>query len=317
MYRLPKAYTGITMNRRHNLNRLAHFVAVIEEGTITAAADRLGISKAVVSKQLLTLEDEIGVGLLIRNSRHLSPTDAGREFYTRAKSVLEQANEAFDAVTSGIAEPKGLIRVTAPVDYGTMHIAPLVAEFARLYPKVEVDLMLSDERLDPVEQRFDIAFRVGWLEDSSNLARKIGTFEELAVCAQDCPILPKVLTPADLSKIPFIANKTLMSQSQLLFTRGNDTIEVSTNTSVSMDVSIAIRNAVQQGGGFAILPDFLVAEDLQSARLVHLLPQWHLRSGGIYAVFPPVKFRSTAVQTLLDKTISYHKENFARHTKLT
>lgn len=306
---LRKQYVDIEImqNRRYNLNRLSHFVAVIEEGTITAAAEQLGLSKAVVSKQLLTLEDELGVSLLVRNSRHLSATEVGQEFYHRAKAALHQANEAFEAAVAGSSEPHGKLRITAPIDYGTLHLSQLVANFTRQYPRVEIDLTLSDEQFDPVEQNYDIAFRVGWLVDSSNRARKIGSFREVVVCAPDLVPPGGVGAPKDLEPLAFVANKALTDQSTLTFERRTASVSITTHKRSAMNVGPAILSSICAGGGYSVLPDFLVQDELASGKLVQLLPDWSLRAGGIYTVFPPVKFRSLAVQAFLDAAISYHR----------
>lgn len=296
------------MNRRNNLNRLAHFAAIIEEGSITAAADRLGISKAVVSKQLILLERELGVSLVVRNSRHLLPTDAGLLFYEKCKGALEQANEAFDVVASGRLTVQGTIRLTAPVDYGIMHLAPLVAEFARTYPDVRVDLKLSDERLDPVAQSYDLAVRVGWLEDSENVARKLADFTEVVVCSRSLVSDGEPGHPRELANLPFIANTALARPCNWTFQKGEETCNVELQPSVSMNVGPGIREVVTAAGGFAIAPEFIVEKDLAEGRLLRLLPDWSLRTGGIYLVFPPIKYRPYAVQTFADMLVrSYRK----------
>ena len=149
-----------------NLNRLAYFVAIAEEGTITAAAARLRVSKAVVSKQLQLLEDDLGSTLVLRNSRHFNLTETGETFYEAARAAVAQAKDAFHLVRRGRDDPSGELRVTAPLEFGVGYVAPAVAAFSLLYPALRIDLTLSDTRFDPVEARFDIAFRVGWLEDS-------------------------------------------------------------------------------------------------------------------------------------------------------
>lgn len=276
---------------------------------MTAAAERLGISKAVVSKQLLTLEDELGVSLLVRNSRHLSATEVGQEFYRGARAALDQANEVFESAIAGLSEPQGMLRVTAPVDYGTLHMSQLVANFAQRYPKVQVALTLSDEQFDPVGQNFDLAFRVGWLADSSNRARKVDRFQEMVVCAPEAQGMGSVTTPKDLEGRAFVANQAMADQTQLTFTKNGKSISVTTEKTISMNVGPAILSAVCAGGGYAVLPDFLVQDALSSGKLVQLLPDWSLRAGGIYAVFPPVKFRRLSVQAFLDTVIEYHRSN--------
>ncbi|MEM9279765.1 MAG: LysR family transcriptional regulator, partial [Pseudomonadota bacterium] len=158
---------------KHNLNRLAYFVATIDAGTITGAAEALGISKAVVSKQLQLLEDELRTPLLLRNTRRLQPTEAGLVFYEDARSALTHAENAYERIQERDNKPKGRLRITAPVDYGVSRIAPFLARFREAYPEVSVDLQLTDAQIDIIEERCDLAFRIGWLKDSTHLSRKL------------------------------------------------------------------------------------------------------------------------------------------------
>jgi DNA-binding transcriptional LysR family regulator len=246
---------------RHNLNRLSYFVAIIEEGTITAAAKRLGLSKAVVSKHLQLLEEEVGVSLLVRNTRHIHPTDAGNAFYLRSKEVLIQADEAFESLLEAGKEPTGHIRVTATIDLGVYKVAQLVTEFGRDYPGVGIDLVLTDDQIDIVEQRFDMAFRVGWLRDSSNRARKLSDFNEIVVCEPKTAKKYAVESPADLASIPFISYQGLPERSRV-FSRRSKQRKVKLHSVITMNVISALRHAVRSGDCFTIVPDFTVESDL-------------------------------------------------------
>lgn len=286
---------------RH-LTRLQYFAAIAEAGTITAAADRLNITKAVVSKQLQLLEAELGTALVIRNSRHLKLTERGAALYESAKAALTQIEEAYRLAQQGNEMPTGTLRVTAPLDFGISYVAEASAIFSRRYPQVSIDLNFADARLDPVEHRFDIAFRVGWLRDSTNIARKLADFQQFVVAA---PALleesgyPSV--PGDLRKLPFIANSALDgSQQQWSFRQtGQSEQNISLVATTTANTAMGIRASVMAAGGFAILPDFLVSDALETGRLVRLLPDFALRSGGIYAVFPPTQYRSAAVREFL------------------
>lgn len=288
------------MDIRHNLNRLTHFVATVEAGTITGAANALGISKAVVSKQLQLLEQDLGTTLLLRNTRHLKPTDAGLLFYEDAKSALTQANNAYERIQERDKKPKGRLRITAPVDYGVSYVAPLVARFMEAYPDVTVDLFLSDAQLDIIEQRYDLAFRIGWLKDSSNMAKKLHDFEEIAVCTPDTLKKAEVTRPEDLSKLPFVLSHVLAGKTDWTFTRANEKREVSMRLVSEINITLAIRSFIMEGFSFTILPDFLLKEELAARRLVHLLPEWTLRKGGVYTVTPPGRVRSNALQRFLE-----------------
>lgn len=283
---------------KSNLNRLEYFVAIAEAGTITAAADRMRVSKAVVSKQLQLLEEELGATLVVRNSRHLNLTEIGQSFYAAAQASVAQAEEAYAMVRRGSSEPSGTLRITAPLDLGADYVAPVVAEFRRMYPAVTIELTLSDVRIDPVEARFDIAYRVGWLADSANIARKLGEFRQIVVASE------KVVdefgypeTPSDLATFPFIEHQALSNPLRWRFSgQAGDAIDVEMTRALSADVTPAIKAMALDGAGISILPDFYVRKELADKSLIQLLPNWTLPSGGIYSVYPPTQYRSSATQ---------------------
>ncbi|WP_170335970.1 LysR family transcriptional regulator [Ruegeria arenilitoris] len=283
---------------KSNLNRLEYFVAIAEAGTITAAADRMRVSKAVVSKQLQLLEEELGATLIVRNSRHLNLTEIGQSFYAAAQASVAQAEEAYAMVRRGNAEPSGTLRITAPLDLGADYVAPVVAEFRRMHPAVTIELTLSDVRIDPVEARFDIAYRVGWLSDSANIARKLGEFRQIVVAsAEVINELGDPDTPSDLSNFPFIEHRALSSPLRWRFSgQTGETIDVEMKRALSADVTPAIKAMTLDGAGISILPDFYVRKELADKSLIQLLPDWTLPSGGIYAVYPPTQYRSSATQ---------------------
>ena len=300
-------------NTKYNLNRLTYFVAIIEEKTITAAAERLGLSKAVVSKQLQLLEEELGVSLVIRNTRHLYATKTGEAFYIRSKEALKYAQQAFDTAAEDSNEPSGLIRLTSPIDLGVFQLAPLITEFCAKYPKVKVEVDLSDEVKDIVAKRYDLSFRVGWLQDSTNRARKIGSFREVVLCTPEFALNWAPKTPKDLPSLPFSAYN-IIDDSTLVFSHRASTeitekpVEIMLNSNLTFNTTLAIREALVTGLYFGILPDFTVKNDLESGLLQELLPDWKLREGGIYIVRPPTQLRTQAVQLFIDAVVSKFQE---------
>lgn len=289
---------------KYNLNRLAYFVAIVEEKTITAAAKRLGLSKAVVSKQLQLLEEEAGVNLIVRNTRHMHTTKAGDAFYLQSKDVLNYAQLAYEGLAQVSQEPTGAIRITSPIDFGVAQLSAVVANFCQKFPKIKVELNLSDEVVDIVSQGFDLSFRVGWLSDSSNRARKLGTFQEVLVCAPDKINEWQPKSPIDLKLLPFAAYYGI-DHAARVFTQKNKTnnriqrTEVQLSSNLSFNTTSALRQALLGGYYFGILPDFAIQQDLKAGTLVKLLPDWQLREGGIYIVSPPSTLRSQAVKLFI------------------
>jgi DNA-binding transcriptional LysR family regulator len=256
----------------------------------------------VVSQQVARLEREFRTSLLVRTTRKVQPTRAGQTFYQRCALILRDAENAFDELTEGSAEPSGTLRLTAPFDYGINVVMPAIAAFTRRYPACKVDAVLSDQMLDMMAGGIELAIRVGWLTDTALQARRIGAFRQLLVAS---PALARQLTrasrPKDLERLPFVANTALREPCQWTFTRGENERElVKLRASIFVDATLGVREAVFQGAGLAVMPDFVVADDLAKKRLIHVLPQWQLPSGGIHAVFPPAQFRPAKVSAFVD-----------------
>ena len=192
-----------------NLNRLAYFAAVVDAGSFTRAAERLGITKTVVSQQVARLEAELKTALLLRTTRRVEPTEAGRLLHARCIMILREAENAVDELAQTNAAPMGALRVAAPNDYGASMIAPLAARFARKYPACSVDLILSDTKIDLIANQIDVSIRVGWLNDSNLQARRIGSFQQLLVAAPDLAASLNTNKPDELAAAPFIANGAL------------------------------------------------------------------------------------------------------------
>lgn len=282
-----------------NLNRLAYFSTVVEAGSFTQAAERLGVTKAVVSQQVSRLEQELGVTLLQRTTRKLAPTDAGLALNARCRVILGEAASAFEELAEGTLEPRGVLRVTAPFDYGTSVVVPVVTSFTRTYLRCDVELMLSDRLVDL--QSVDLAIRVGMLRDSSLTVRRLGAFEQYLVCTAELARAVRATDPRDLHSFPFVSNGSLPEPKVWRFahpTRGRRIVRMQAR--VAVDATPAVHAAVLAGAGVSVLPDYLVAGDLASGRLVHLLPEWKLKSGGIHVVLPSARFRPAKVVRFLE-----------------
>lgn len=284
-----------------NLRRLAYFAAVIETGSFTAAAERLGITKAVVSQQVARLERDFQTTLLTRTTRKVAPTDAGKAFYERCALILKEAGDAFDELGEMATEPSGILRLTAPLDYGIAAIVPAIAEFTRRYPQCKVEAALSDQSLDLMSGQVELAIRVGWLTELNVQARQIGTFRQLLVAATSWQRqVTRLKEPKDIESLPFVANTALRDPTRWSFSR-NELVRqnVTVRPAISLDATLAVREAVRQGAGLSVLPDFAVEEDLRDGRLLRVLPRWVLPSGGIHAVFPAARFRPAKVRAFV------------------
>jgi len=281
-----------------DLNRLVVFTALVEAGSFTAAAQRLGTTKSRVSQQLAALETELGVTLVLRTTRRMALTSAGEQFHADSMRLLDEARAAIARVGAARHRPSGLLRVTAAGDYGPAVIAPALASFKHAYPQIEIDLVVTDRIADPIAERFDLSIRIGWLRDSSLRAARLAAFHQCLVAA------PAYLSergapthPRDLAAHDWIALSALRSPLRWTFAsqRGTRTT-VRLHTTVQTNSTLTVQAFVRAGAGLSVLPDYLVDEDLRTGRLVQVLPRHRLPDGGIFAVYPgrepPAKVRA-------------------------
>ena len=308
---MPETYNvqDAAPRRINNLKRLAYFAEVVETGSFTAAAERLGITKAVVSQQVARLEEAFQTTLLVRTTRSVRPTEEGRAFYERCARILLETQEAFDGLNADDRAPSGTLRLTAPFDYGVAMVVPALAEFQQLFPACRADLSISDRTLDPVEKDIELAIRVGWLADSGLRARRIGTFQQLLVgTPEQAASLGPEAEPAALTALPFVANSILKEPLAWRFSRAEKMQQVVMPVAVlAIDATLGVLEAVTAGVGVSVLPDFAVQKHLGDGRLVRLLPSWNLEEGGIYAVTPATRFQTTRVKAFLDVLLDAEK----------
>jgi DNA-binding transcriptional LysR family regulator len=285
------------MQRDVNLNRLAIFVALVRAGSFTSAAEQLGMTKAMVSQHLLKLERELGATLILRSTRRMALTEAGAAFHADCVQLLEQAQNAIERIGDRRHTPTGTLRLTTTTDYGMAVIAPALAEFRRLHPQLQVDLVINDQVSDLIAERFDLAIRIGWLRDSSLRAARLGSFRQLVMATPGHIAehgLPR--RPEELAAHPWIAMSTLVAPLRWTFTRGGTRRTVRMTQAMQANNAAAIRALVLSGAGVSVLPDYLVQDDVQPGSLQVLLAQYRLPEGGIYAVYPdpqpPAKVRA-------------------------
>lgn len=281
-----------------DLRKLRAFTMVVEEGGFTAAAEALGVSAAAISKQVAALEQELNVTLLHRTSRNVKLSAAGSALLGHAKRLLLDAARAREFATSASHQIDGSLRVTAPLGAGRWLLGPAVAEFARRHPSVDIDLVIDDAARNLIEERFDIAVRIGELPDSTLRARKIATME-LLVCAAPAYLsqrgIPK--TPADLEAHEWIRFSPLGDPTVLEFRAGRRTQRVRLPSRIAVNDGAVLRTLTLRGLGTTVLPSFWIEDDVRSGRLVRLLEGWTLPTAPVHALHthasrPPKKVRA-------------------------
>ncbi|MFM0738127.1 LysR family transcriptional regulator [Paraburkholderia xenovorans] len=285
-----------------NLNRLAVFVAVVEAGSLTAAAARLGLAKAMVSAHIQRLEREVGASLLVRTTRQLKVTESGRTFYDASCQILQATEAALSAVSGASAPVRGTLRVSAPNDYGSLAVAPALVDLRRAYPELDVELICNDSYVDLIAEGIDVAIRLGRLADSNYRAVRVGGFVKWVVASPE--FVEKWGTPrspAALAKWPYIAMSVLPHPLTLELQRGSGAKKsVRCASALTINTADAARAATLSGGGFGLLTDFSIAADVKAGRLVRVLPEWTTVPAGIHAVFPPTRYPPAKVLALID-----------------
>ena len=285
-----------------SLTDIAVFVRVVDSGSFTAAAQRLDISKSVVSKYVTRLEERLGARLLNRTTRRLSLTEAGRVFYERSRKGLADIEDAQAEVSRLQGEPRGTLRINAPMSFGIMHVAPALPEFLERYPDLTVDMNLDDRKVDVIEEGFDVSLRISELPDSSLVARRLGPCRHAIVAApaylERCGT-PR--TPEELRDHNIITYRYQESALDWHFqSPGNKPISVPVSGSLMMNNSLAIRAALLEEVGITRTPTFVVGKDIQDGRLTPILRDYETIEATIFLVYPQRRHLSPKVRAFVD-----------------
>jgi len=277
------------------------FVAVTEQGGFAAAGRELGVSKSAVSKRISQLEARLGMQLLHRTTRKLSLTEAGERYLENAVIALAAAREAEDAVAELQGDPIGELKISVPMSFGRLHVAPLIPEFLKQYPKIELNMVMDDRFVDLVEGRFDMAIRAGTLPDSSLIARKIAPCHNV-LCAS-----PEYLAkygepkePKELIHHNCIHYSYFSDFNEWTFIGANDLIRIETSGQYQVNNSEALLEAVLGGIGVTRLPTFVAGPHIKTGRLVRILKPYGLPLQTIYAVFRERKYLPSKVRAFSD-----------------
>ncbi|MCB2099550.1 MAG: LysR family transcriptional regulator [Rhodobacterales bacterium] len=283
------------------LNGMAVFAKVVETGSFSGAARDLGQSKSAVSKQVARLEDRLKARLLNRTTRRLSLTEVGQAFYDRAQRILAEVTEAEEAVSTLQARPRGTLRVNVPMSFGIQHVGPHMAAFMARYPDLNVDLTLNDRRVDLVDEGYDLAVRIGVMADSSLIARRLAPLRGV-VCAAPAywERHPPPSRPQDLADHDCLIYTYNPSGTEMTFHGPDGPVAVRLNGRLRANNGDVLRSVAVAGGGVCVAPSFIVGDDLRAGRLVHALPEYGWRDGGVYAVYPHNRHLSPKVRAFVD-----------------
>jgi DNA-binding transcriptional LysR family regulator len=283
------------------LSSMRAFVKVVEHGSFSEAARSLRLSRSAVSKYVMELEQTLGVQLLNRTTRSASPTENGRAYYERSVAILADLEEADLALTSLQSEPRGLLRVNAPMSFGTLHLGPALAEFMGKYPELQIQLTLSDEQIDAVQEGFDVTLRIAELASSSLIARRLLGVGRVFCASPEyikrrgAPEHPKDLKNHDCLTYGFLATG---NQWKLTGPDGEHFIPVPWR--LCANNAEVLNHAVLKGHGIALLPTFIAGSALKSGMLVPVLEKYHAPEIALYAIYPPTRHLSSKVRLFID-----------------
>ncbi|AGN85511.1 LysR family transcriptional regulator [Enterobacter sp. R4-368] len=286
-----------------NLSRMAIFVAVVDTGSFTAAAVALGQTKAVVSFNIRQLENELGVTLLLRSTRRLTLTDAGRVFYQRGVELLNAAESLQDDVRASHVGLCGELRITSTPEYGAQVVVPVLAAFGQDHPGLRIRHVASSQHNDLISERFDVAIRLGSLADSRYHAALISRFAIVPVATPEWLRAHPVTSLQSLAQAEWIIHERLNTPLRWQVTAASgrsETLEITTPARLSADSAQALMAFALAGCGVALLPLWLVQTALDSHRLVHLLPEYRFAQQGVYAVYADAQHQPAKVRAFVD-----------------
>jgi len=284
-----------------NLNRMMVFYHVVDLGSFTEAAKVLNMAKSAVSRHISLLEKEAGTSLLNRTTRRLSLTKVGQIYYQSCLKIFEETRFMQNEISVFQNQPVGSLKIAATNSIGNVHIAPLIVEFMRLYPSINIDLMIQDQVIDMVEEGVDVSIRVGWLKDSSLVAKKV-TDSRMVLTASPAYIkqYSPIVTPKDLENHHWITFSLLPNPTEWEFKQKKLTETISVKGNIKTNNSEAVRTLLLAGGGLSVLSHIMVAEDIREGRLVELLPNYDLGSAGVYLVYQDKPYKQLKIQLFND-----------------
>jgi DNA-binding transcriptional LysR family regulator len=273
-------------------------VAVVESGTFSAAGERLGVAKSVISRRVSQLEQRLGSRLLHRTTRRLSLTDAGRNFYQRAVQILADLDDAEQGVSTASAELRGKLKVAAPLSFGLAHLSSALTDFLDQHPAIEVNLDLNDRNVNLVEEGFDLAVRIGELQDSTLVARRLGT-SRMVTCASRAYLERhgEPLHPDDLQRHTGLQYSNISYKQHWQFvTRDGKTLQAQPQIRIRANNGEALACAAVAGMGITTGPTFILGRYLNEGKLQRILTDYRRPSLGIFAVTPPGRLVPQRVQ---------------------
>lgn len=285
--------------------RMAIFTRVVEAGGFTAAAKQIGLAKSAVSQHIMELERHIGVKLLNRTTRQLSLTEAGNLYYQACSQLIAKAIDATNSISGVSQQVSGMLRVSCPSALANDVFVPLLFAFADAYPELKIELLVDDQVINMVEEGIDVAIRIGWLADSSLIARKLTDSPRL-ICASPDYIekhgTPKI--PEDLVKHQWVIFTLLPTPHRQTLKKKGQQRTINVNGRFKTNSALSLRSLILNGAGIGVLSEFLVAEEIRKGRLIRLLPDYDAGAAGVYALYPDKHYQQAKVQVFINYLVN-------------
>ena len=288
------------------LGSMRAFVKVVELGSFSEAGRQLRLSRSAVSKYIADLENDLGVQLLNRTTRSASPTENGQAYFERALTILADLDAADQSVAQLQSTPRGLLRVNAPMSFGTIKLGPILADFMALYPELRIQLVLSDEQVDPVQGGLDVTLRIAELESSSLIARKIIPIERVVCASPD--YLKRKGTPAhpnDLRQHNCLTYGFLSTGNQWKLSGKDGDHWIQPAWTLCANNAEVLRDAAVKGCGIALLPVFMAEKELKSGALRVVLSAYKAPPLTLYAIYPPTRHLALKVRLFIDFLVAH------------
>jgi DNA-binding transcriptional LysR family regulator len=276
------------------------FVRVVETGSFSAAARDLKMGQPAISKTIAALEERLGIRLLVRSTRQLSPTEAGTAFYERALRAIAEANEADAAAQGAGAGLEGRLRICAPVTFARLHLVPKLGAFLDAHPRLRLELVMDDRAIDLVAENIDAALRLGSMSDSSLRARKLAQAERCVV-ANPAYLAKRGIpsNPADLLEHDGIIYGQSTGGQEWSFRRATSDTSIQLRARLTLSAAEGVREAVLAGQGFAITSRWMFAPELASGAVVAVLKEWTLPPMELWVIYPSGKLTSTKARAFV------------------
>jgi DNA-binding transcriptional LysR family regulator len=283
------------------LDAMRAFMRVVSSGSYAEAARQLGLTRSAISKAVTELEHHLGARLLDRTTRRVTPTEAGRAYHERVAGILADVDETESAISRLHDEPKGLLRVNAPMSFGTLYLAQAIADFMLAYPELRIEAIMNDRFIDPLEEGVDVTVRIGVLQDSSLIARKLAPARRVLVASFGYLKSHGIpATPADLADHRALNFGHASGQQRWQLQDGDEVVSVPIDAALCSNNGDVLRAAALNGNGITLLPTFMVGPDIAAGRLSIVLPDHPPVGLGIYALYAPNRYLAAKTRVFVD-----------------